>query len=252
MKKHIITLIAVVSTAILSTTLTAQCIPDSLNCPDPEGNGQVCPDTLPDALTGQIYHEAFTIIAPNQIDTLGLTFDVHHMQLMEIENMPEGFQWASNAPEDEFYPGRYYCVLMEGYPPVKGVYQLRIYIDIYAVVLDEVIKVASIIDSTSLAINVEWDPNSLPETSLSQFDITNIYPNPVGGDITMEFQAPGDGVYVIEIFSLLGELVFTELFETTMGSNTRKLNLDDLARGSYLVSLSYEGISKFHRIVKTK
>ena len=99
----------------LSANTMAQCIPgDSISCPDPENNGQICPDTIAPAYRGIDYTQDITFLAPAKIDTLSLSIDVYNITLVDIEGLPQGMEWETNAEDNEFYPEIYYCILFSG------------------------------------------------------------------------------------------------------------------------------------------
>jgi hypothetical protein len=156
-------LLLLILPVFLSVHSTAQCIPgDSISCPDPENNGQICPDTIAPAYKGVDYSQDITFLAPSKIDTLSLSIDVYNITLVDIEGLPEGMEWETNAEDNEFFPEIYYCILFSGNTAVDtGTYPITIVVDIYALVFGQPIKVATIEDSTSLAMRVLEEPSAV-------------------------------------------------------------------------------------------
>ena len=65
MKKIVYLLAAIITGLLASSQLSAQCIPDTINCVDTTGNpGEICPSDLPDATVNLLYDETITIIPP--------------------------------------------------------------------------------------------------------------------------------------------------------------------------------------------
>ncbi|HFB61793.1 MAG TPA: hypothetical protein ENJ69_02295, partial [Bacteroidetes bacterium] len=107
----------------LQAGLLAQCTPaDSTSCPDPENNGQVCPDTLNTGYLGQEYNQTVSILAPPQVLAQGLYVPVKYVHLADVENLPPGITWKSNDTTDNFYPHVYSCVLFSGVCSDTGTY----------------------------------------------------------------------------------------------------------------------------------
>ncbi|NOX85224.1 MAG: T9SS type A sorting domain-containing protein [Chlorobi bacterium] len=223
-----------------SATVIAQCTPgDSISCPDPEGNGQICPDTLEPVYINVPYDQEITFMAPEEIDTLGITAQIHHVTLVSIEGFPEGLDWQTNAENNEFTAGIYYCILFSGTtngPP--GTYPLKIVVDVYGIVLGNVVKLMTTEDSTSLSLEVKWDPNTISE--YSGF-LKKMWPNPFSDNLYIELTEPIESSVLLQVYNLLGRKVYEKTF--TAGNRDMKLRFRGsfLPDGIYFIRLKYNG-----------
>ncbi|HDO26650.1 MAG TPA: T9SS type A sorting domain-containing protein [Bacteroidetes bacterium] len=223
-----------------SASLFAQCAPgDSLSCPDPEGNGQICPDTLEPAFIAVPYHQEITFIAPVEIDTLGMQVTLDHVTLVSVDGLPEGIDWQTNAENNEFTAGIYYCILFSGTtngPP--GNYPLKIVVDVYGIVLNQVVKLMTTEDSTSLSMVVKWDPNTISE--YSGF-FKKIWPNPFNDVLNIELAESITTSCQLEVYNLLGNPVYQKTIPGT--ALEKKLQFDGsfLPGGIYFIRLKYNG-----------
>jgi hypothetical protein len=216
----IIILTAVTSAFIPGPDLLAQCTPaDSTECPDPENNGQVCPDSLAPAYLGEFYSVVATILPPT---TYGDTFVVtlHHITLVEVGNLPGGLTWQSNAPGNEFMAGEYYCILMEGTPDSVGTYPLHIVVDVWITILPGFppVYAGQIVDSTSLVMEV-LEPSSVPEGSGQSLYIASIRPNPMSQEAVIGFYSKERAQATMELYTLSGSLVHRSKSEVREGPN---------------------------------
>ncbi len=240
MRKKIRFLFVVLITFFGSTAAIAQCTPgDSISCPDPENNGQICPDTLQPVYISVPYLQEITFIAPKQIDTLGFSAELHHVTLVAVDGLPEGLDWQTNAENNEFTAGVYYCILFSGTtngPP--GKYPLKVVVDVYGYVLGNVVKLMTTVDSTSLSLDVGWDPNTISE--YSGF-LKKIWPNPFSRDLYIELAEPIESDCRLQVYNLLGKMVFEKSIAAGYPGNKLRFNGSFLRDGIYFIRLKYNG-----------
>ncbi|MEN8224964.1 MAG: T9SS type A sorting domain-containing protein [Bacteroidota bacterium] len=233
---------------ITATTAFSQCEPMGPDeCPDPENNGEICPDTMPPGYLNLIYSEVATILVPEE-DTNGIL--LHHIQLMAIDNLPQGLSWVSNAPNDEFMAGEYYCVLIEGTPGVTDTFYLKIVLDIYIDLMGEPVPAGQVIDSTSLSmiIHEDFGVNDMS----GQFEISGNYPNPFTSSTNIYFTAKEYEEIDFEVFSLLGQKVHSGKINTMPGENMIHFSGENLNPGTYFYMIRSENISLSGLMVRTK
>jgi len=257
MKKSSYTSVFILVLLLFPFFLIAQCIPgDATSCPDPENNGEICPDTLPNAIFNQLYSQDFTILAPPEfiVDTnAGIVIDLHHIKLIGIDNLPPGLTWISNASDSVFMVGTYYCVLMEGIPEQKGQFPLHIEVDVYVpgILGSPPIKVATIIDSTSLLINVT-DPSGVGQELFSNLTGLEYAPNPFYNQIELKFTHTNSEQVTFEVFNLLGTRLHHKTFRSAPGINHISYDAPDLEPGLYLFSIRDAQHTYTGRIIKSK
>lgn len=242
-----ILLMMITSALFVSNDAMAQCTPlDETECPDPEDNGQVCPDTMPAATINQFYSEVITIKPPGFIDSLGIT--IHSIQLMDIGNLPEGLSWVSNSPDSVFLAGEYYCVLLDGTPTIPGTYYLKIIVDVYVELFPgwDPVLVGTMTDSTSAFIDVQ-DPFSIAETKRPAFDVKQNRPNPFSSETMIEFYSADAGTGSLGVYSILGKEVYKESIRIQSGENQLVFNAGKLEDGVYFYILSLEN----HRVSRS-
>jgi hypothetical protein len=235
----------------------SQCTPgDEITCPDILNNGEVCPDSLPGGIAGQLYNHFFTILPPpeyplNQNDTIPL----HHITLKDVGNLPLGMTWTSNSETNEFMVGTYYCVLLEGTPPVAGKYNLKIIVDVYVPPVipgGQPIFAKTYTDSTSLFLEVIWDPNSTGDLSETSFSLLEFQPNPFQHSTRIGIRLREQEEITLEVFDLVGQLHCKEIMTASTGDHYFKFNGNQLKTGLYIITVSnsHSAISK--RLVKTE
>jgi hypothetical protein len=236
MKRIVIYIIIVIALILETEPVFSQCTPGNIyTCPDPENNGQICPRTLMPAIVGLEYMQEFTILPPPKIDTLGLTIPLHHINLLEIGNLPEGLTWASNAEKNEFMVGTYYCVKLSGITYSEpGTYPLKISVEAFAKIEDNIITLEKTVDSTSLYINVEMNPNEITEISKPQL-ISNIWPNPFSATLNIELFNTHENESVIKILNLNGKCVYCSRHNEF--TKKIKADLSFLTEGVYILSV---------------
>jgi len=231
--------------AFLSATAMAQCEPQE--CPDPEENGEICPDTMPMAFINQLYNEVATIVVP-LTDTTGVP--LHHFTLVALENLPSGLSWESNAPNNEFLAGNDYCILIDGTPTVADTFYLTIVLDIYISLFGQPVYVMTIEDSTSLFM-VVVDNTGLPG-SLAKLEITGNYPNPFSAWTTIRYAARQSGEVTFEVYSLLGEKLYEKNYLAVPGENAILYDGENLKPGVYFYVLRTGRNSISKLMVRTK
>ncbi len=240
MKKIHHFLILLISFTLLSFTAFPQCEPMTPEeCPDPENNGQVCPDSLEVAFLSQYYSQVATIKPPAVyfVPPDSTQVNLHHVKLMEVGGLPEGLSWQSNSPDSIFNAGEYYCVIMEGYPQAAGVYPLKITVDVYVLVFNVPIKVATVVDSTSLSIQVVDDSGTEEENNPSVVELQN-YPNPFTDDTRFTYYSGSKQTVTFTVYSPEGRVCFKREILAERGKNTVLFNGETLLPGLYFYSLN--------------
>jgi hypothetical protein len=243
MNKTLTTFILLISFSLLTYNALSQCTPMTAEeCPDPENNGQVCPDSLLPAYLHQYYSQVATILFPATyyLPPDSALINIYKVELKEVGNLPEGMQWQSNTTDSVFTPGNYYCILMEGQADSAGTYPLRITADVYVLVFNFPVKVATVTDSTSLNLLV-IDDTGIHENNRGPLTVRRIIPNPFRSMTTIEFEAENAGPAVFEVFSLQGEQLYSRDIHAERGVNSLVYNGQDLSPGMYIYRLKFSG-----------
>ncbi len=222
---------------LFTTMVYGQCTPaDSTSCPDPENNGEVCPDSLNVGYLLHQYNQTISILPPPQLDTGGLTIPIHHLKLIDVGNLPPGITWVSNTDDSVFMAGNYYCVLFSGTPTDTGSYVLKIIVDVYASFGGSYFYLSRVIDSTSLTMHIEKSSgtNNLAD---GKGDIS-FYPNPFSKDFRLKFYSSGHGYAAMKIYTLQGIEVMQKDFYSSTGENIIFIDGSKLPCGNYVVKIT--------------
>ncbi len=254
MKRKIFTLFILLPFIFIALDSFSQCEPATPEqCPDPDNNGAICPDTLAIGYAGFPYSQVATIVSP-QVYIMNDTTEValHHIVLQEIGNLPPGYSWHTNAPDNIFMAGGYYCALISGTTDSVADYALRIVVDVYAVIFPGLppIKVATAIDSTSLTL-VVLDDSGIKENANSSFFARQNIPNPFQSETRVEFYSEKPGRIDFEVYSMLGEKVYAEKLEAARGENVLVFNGQKLPEGSYFYILRSESSKSYGIMIRT-
>jgi hypothetical protein len=221
-------LLTILSVAFLSLNMYSQCTPLSpAECPDPENNGQICPDTLPDAYLNQPYSEVITLLVP-LADTTGIP--LHHLTLVTVDNLPSGITWISNSPDSVFMAGNYYCILLEGSPTVADTFWLHIVLDVYVNFFGQPVYATTITDSTSVFMTVTDNTGIKEEENIS---IAGSYPNPFISWTSTKFFSKETAEVTLQVYNLLGELLEERRMTARPGENYFHYNGETLSPGTY-------------------
>jgi len=254
--KKLLSLSFILALVFVYHNVYAQCTPgDAISCPDPENNGEVCPDSLPNGYLNQFYSQEFTILAPPEFtdSATSITVDLHHIKIQDVANLPAGLNWVSNAEDSIFLVGEYYCVLMDGTPSEKGVFPLHIVVDVFipGILGSPPIYVATVTDSTSLFIEVE-EENSIDDIGVNSKLRLDIQPNPFINSSEIIFATAEPGEMILEVYNLIGTRVFSRKIVTLIGENKLTINTSQFESGIYFCSLKTENSSIIRKMVKTE
>jgi hypothetical protein len=243
MKRKIFTLLIISAIILANLGSFGQCTPETPEqCPDPENNGQICPDTLAIAHRGQFYSQVATIKPPLQYylppDSALIT--LHHVKLMEVGNLPQGLAWQSNTTDSIFNAGEYYCVLLEGTPDLAGEYHLRIVVDVYVLVFNTPVYVTTVTDSTSLTI-VVVDDSGVKGYKNNSLLAGSSFPNPFQENTRIDFYSGIAGPVTFEVYSILGQKVHDAQIIAVRGENSLVFNGQELPEGPYFYIFRFSG-----------
>jgi hypothetical protein len=247
MKKRLRLLVFILLGFAALPSVMAQCTPaDSTSCPDPEGNGAVCPDTLQTAYLGQDYEQVVTMLIPSTYDTGIYSVPLHHVQLKDVAGLPEGIQWQSNADNNIFMAGNYYCVLFSGTPVDTGHYVLKIVVDVYSSYNNVPIFVGTTVDSTSIWIDVV-DANAVNQESLNSLRF-RAWPNPFRSRLQVDFVSNKPGKVAVDLYNLLGQALYHGEFFTISGENTLQVPTQNISPQTMIVRLK-QGDKAYTKII---
>ena len=104
--------------------------------------------------------------------------------------------------------------------------------------------------SLPITITINLEPVTTKTAETLTIAATEVYPNPVVNDFTIDVTASKLGTLDIAIYSLEGiQVTGSKTFELKEGANTITQNVSNLAKGIYLVKVSNENINYTEKII---
>jgi hypothetical protein len=80
---------------------------------------------------------------------------------------------------------------------------------------------------------------------------SNIYPNPVGKEVSVVFKSEKPQSYAVSVYNLFGQLLMNKKGEAVNGLNKVMLPTEKLTNGTYMVNITIGNKTKTHKIIKT-
>ena len=77
-----------------------------------------------------------------------------------------------------------------------------------------------------------------------------VFPNPTTNNINIEFEAKKEAILNINILDITGKIVFSNTFQSNLGSNNVELKIETLEAGLYFIEMSDSNSAKRIKIVK--
>jgi len=226
----------------------SQCIPDT------DVQGMYAPtaaEGLPEATVGEQYEAVISLKVPSDTHYLSYNFSVDSMVLTGIQGLPNGYSYLCTPPSCGFPGGDYGCILLTGFTDdnaLAGDYDLVAQFEFY-------FSFGSLHYVQPYAIN-DYTLTLNPSATTAVADVASdepsffIEPNPVVGNSKLRFTLPGDGLYDMTIFSLLGaEVGRVQAFGKRGTPNSLRLAEFDLQPGVYFLSLKQGGYTRSLRFV---
>lgn len=230
MKKALHILVALLAGLLASKQVSAQCIPDTVNCVDTTGNpGEFCPLDLPDAGLNAVYDETITIIPPGSYGFFNQELTIFHIRIDSVKNLPPGINYFPNA--DIFFPDTAYCIQLTGTPTQTGVFDLAIYIT--ATVDFNGPLEAQVVDDTSISITVLTELG-LEQEQRKEFRIIPNVPNPFSETTRLAVYTPVQERVELYIYNILGSVMYHESELFAPGTHSFNFNGGELEAGTYL------------------
>lgn len=229
-------------TLLMVNTIQAQCVPDGTNCIDTGATGQICPDSLAAGTVNQTYEEVITVWPPEYFEYNGSTVYLSHIKILDVENIPPGMTFESNATDNIFAVGSYYCILISGTPTDTGHYNLKISIEPW--IMNVPLTGYVVVDSTSLFIDILPETNAQNEVSSSTFSVGPAYPNPFQNTTELVCNLPTPGDINLKVWDELGRIMIEENIFLPQGKNSIPIQANELVSGTYFYSLGYKDEQK--------
>lgn len=251
--KKIILLTSVILIALTCNVAIGQCTPgDEITCPDPEENGEICPDSLAGGFYMEPYNQEITILPPVSFETGQGSIDLHHITLLAIDNLPEGITWESNAPDDEFMAGVYHCILLSGTPADTGSFPMHIQVEVFIQVLPSLPPVsAGIQTDSSIAMIISPEASGIAD-DIDGFSILKNNPNPFSQTTSINFTLNKAELIWIHVYDLTGQCLHQTQIKAESGINNYLFDGTFLQAGMYICRISTPYHKASMKLIKTR
>jgi len=210
--------------------ISAQCVPDTVNCEDIGDPGQFCPLNLPNAGLNVLYDEVVTIIAPGTYPIGGIELNIHYIEIDSVKNLPPGIDYFPNA--NIFHPDTAYCIQLTGIPTQTGVFELAIHIGATFDVLGTPTRFP-VVDTTSVLITVV-EVLGVEPNQKTGFQVFQNAPNPFSEMTRLEYYTPKQGRIELNVYNILGVLVHQESKLVAPGKHHFSFDGSELEAGTFL------------------
>ena len=197
------------------------------------------PSELPDALVGQAYTGVITVVVPKDTTVdIGfgpMTFDIDSAGITDLTGLPTGFTYATNTASGYWHGGVTGCIAITGTATQDqiGDYMLTGNFDIYAAGMSYQEA------DSSFTLSVVDNPNGIISMNKhADFILLNNYPDPASTYTNITFFAPDKGQYSLQVFDVLGNVVFQKNIISTQVKNVVHINVSQWNAGLYFYSVS--------------
>lgn len=230
MKKYYVLLIMIAFFTGHYQQAEAQCTPDP-NCVDLNEAGEMCPDSLAEGYVNEMYEQIVTIIPPDSFMFMGNPVYLSHIKILEINNLPDGLNWETNATDNLFAIGSSYCAVLSGTPLSDGAFTLEVVVQPYVL---NIPLPYDITDDSSLVITVH-PANSIASEFIGQSP--KIAPNPVSNNFRLStwFTRPATGTFCL--YNSLGNEILRSDINAGTGEQHFEFRIPDCPSGIYFYRL---------------
>lgn len=145
-----------------------------------------------------------------------------------------------------FLGGNQYCASLEGTPLLADTFQLFIEVEGWTTVFGVPVPQEITFDQYELIV---VDPSSISGLSESVVFLGQNTPNPFSQRTQIQYSTDRAGIAQLTVLNLLGEVVFKDQFNSSVGNNNYELDGSQLNEGIYLYSIEINGKKMTKRMV---
>ena len=102
-------------------------------------------------------------------------------------------------------------------------------------------KIKNIVKGSGCRIAIGEDTNVDPAYANQSLSTLTVYPNPTPGKATVAFVSDRTAKYKLKVVDLIGKVMIQEDMLVKEGYNEREINLENVAKGMYFISVQTEG-----------
>jgi len=233
---------------LLIVHLSAQCTPDPA-CVDIDEPGEYCPKDFPPVILDVPYDQVITFILAAEYDINGTIYTLDSIAVDSVMNIPPGLVYSSS--NTGYVPGVAYCSQLSGTPTQAGEYAVEFYLEPFIDLGDGPVSLGKYLNDTSVVISV-YGPTGVSPRQADQFRVMPVVPNPFSEFTRMSFYTPFSDRVSLQVYNILGKLMYEETLSTPPGEHRFEFTGGDLLPGTYFYRIINS--SKLHtgKFIKSK
>lgn len=225
---------ASILTASFNGNLYAQCVPDPTI---------TVPGIYPDSATGLVsgvvgvpYTEVIQARVLTDTSLNGLPVIISNITLSGVSGLPPGLTYACTPSSCVFPGGSNGCLLISGTPTTAGTFPIVVELTANGTIFG----IPAPPQTTTLdyySITIDVNSGISVNSGAVTFGISGNNPNPAANFTDVNFTTPIAGDFTIRLFNMIGKEVLKENVRGMAGTNTTRLNLEDVTPGVYMISI---------------
>jgi len=219
--------------------------------PDPQYTSPgVNPDSatgLPHAIAGVNYSTTMTVNVPEDTTISGLTLQFDTIGVTSISGLPTGFTAVTNTASGYWHHSTSGCVLISGNSGIDTVGTYHLVIHVMATTMQGIAQ-----GFTVNYYKIKIDPPAgIEENDGKSFEVFQNLPNPFSNVTEISFSSDVNSIYNVEIFNMIGKVVYKETVKAQRGVNKFNFNASDLPEGVYFYKISNGNHTTTKRMIVT-
>lgn len=237
MKKSLLLPLLTMVFGLWTSAAIAQCTPDPV-VTDPEGNGEMVPDTL-EGWEGTPMDLTLSIICPATADVGAGSIPLHHITIKSITNKPAWMSYACNPGTCEYAAGVLQCALVTGTPPAgsAGTTTMDVLVDVYANMGGTPIQVATDYNGGMPLVLIIHPAANVEEIGNTGFGLIPAQPNPFNNLMRIGCYSSDRRTCTLNIVDMVGNIIYTEKLITEAGNNYFTFSGANLTNGIYFYTI---------------
>ena len=233
------------------SSVFAQCTPDP-SCTDTGNPGEICPMVMPSGVLNVLYNQVITVIPPTSGDVGGgVSVPVCAVKIQSVTGLPPGLTYAC-APSNCYFlvtsPITSYCVLLSGTPSAVGTYKVKITVRPYITTKGCGWSSTEVIDS-SLSITI--NPTAAVNDLALNKNILGCTQNPYFTSTQITYFSTTQGEVELKIHDMLGNIVYKEKLNASIGDNVFKFTGSSLNSGVYIYTVNNKKSIYTKKLIKS-
>jgi len=250
MKKALLSIFTILSVMALQAQT---CIPDTTISKTgifpPGATNWDSVAVMPIATVGSVYDEVAQMLAPKDtlIDTLGaqIPATIDSVYLLDFVGLPASMTASCNTPDCFMKGGENACIRFNGTPTANEIGNHLVSIKTLGYVST---PIGSLADTIVFLMSVEVQATQSVEENILARTL-KVNPNPINSVGHVTFDVPDAKDYTFEIIDLTGKKVYSSTGTSRPGTNSIRVNRNQLSEGLYFYAITWNGISHKGRMM---